>query len=168
MSDVLLVYYSRTGYTASVAREISGMTGWDCEELHDVHHRVGAWGFVRSLLDVVLGRHPAIEKPAKDPADYKLVVLAAPVWMGRLSSPIRTYIAQHRGGFKQVAYFCTYGGKGAEHAAEQCAKFLGKPLAATLAITDVEIEKSDYRTKLDQFLWQLRALGAKPDSSKVA
>jgi flavodoxin len=164
MNDVLFVYYSRTGYTASLAREIAGMTGWDTEELRYVHPRVGAWGFVRCLLDVLLGRHPPINKTVKDPADYKLVVLAAPVWMGKLSSPIRTYITQHRSAFKQVAYFCTYAGQGAEHAAEECAKLAGKSLAATMAITDGEIENADYRTKRNQFLWQMRTACTKQKS----
>jgi len=159
MKDVLLVYYSRTGYTASIARELASMAGWDSEEILDRHSRVGPWGFVRSLLDVLMGRHPAIRKTVKDPADYALVVLAAPVWMVRLSAPIRSYIAQHRNSFKNVAFFCTYGGQGAERAAEQCADFVGKQLLATLAITDVEIEKADYRAKLDKFLWQVRAAG---------
>ena len=159
MKDVLLVYYSRTGYTASVARELAAMAGWDSEEIRDRHSRVGPWGFMRSLLDVLLGRHPAIQKSNKDPADYALVVLAAPVWMVRLSAPIRSYIAQHRKDFRNAAFFCTYGGKGAERAAEQCASFIGKPLVATLGITDVEIEKADYRAKLDKFLWQVRAAG---------
>jgi flavodoxin len=159
MKDVLLVYYSRTGYTASIARELASMAGWDSEEILDRHNRVGPWGFARSLLDVLLGRHPAIQKSVKDPADYALVVLAAPVWMVRLSAPIRSYIAQHRKSFKNVAFLCTYGGQGAERAAEQCASFAGKQLVATLAITDVEIEKADYRAKLDKFLWQVRAAG---------
>ncbi|MGH8362646.1 MAG: flavodoxin family protein [Gammaproteobacteria bacterium] len=117
MGKILLVYYSRTGYTAAIARELADWGGWDVEQIQDRHSRRGGWGFLRSILDVMLGRHSAILPTSKNPADYAVVVLGAPVWMGRLSAPIRTYIAQHRRHFGSLAFFCTYGGKGAEHAA---------------------------------------------------
>lgn len=159
MSKALLVYYSRSGYTASLAKEIAGMTGWDVDEVRDVRSRVGAWGFVRSLFDVLLSRRPAIEPAAKKPESYDLVVLAAPVWMKKLAAPMRSYIVGHKGQFKALAFFCSFGGSGADNATQQVAALAGLPLKAALAVTDVEIDKADYRVKLDDFL---RNLGVPP------
>ncbi|MGH8293243.1 MAG: flavodoxin family protein [Gammaproteobacteria bacterium] len=159
MGKILLVYYSRTGYTAAIARELADWGGWDVEQIQDRHSRRGGWGFLRSILDVMLGRHSAILPTSKNPADYAVVVLGAPVWMGRLSAPIRTYIAQHRRHFGSLAFFCTYGGKGAEHAAQQCATLAGRAPAATLAITDTEIDLGRYWDKLGEFQQQVIQLG---------
>lgn len=159
MEKILLVYYSRTGYTAAIARDLADWGGWDVEQIRDRHSRVGGWGFLRSIIDVLLGRYPGILPTTKDPADYAVVVLGAPVWMGRLSAPIRTYIAQHRPHFRSLAFFCTYGGKGAERAAQQCAALAGRALAATLAITDTEIDLGRYWDKLGEFQQQVMRLG---------
>jgi flavodoxin len=156
MSKVLLVHYSRSGYTASLAGEIADMTGWDRDEIKDVSPRAGNWGAVRCIRDVLLHLRPAIKTGGKDPAAYDLVVLMAPVWMRRLAAPMRSYLRQHRGKFKQLAYACTYGGKGAERAAAEVATLSGKPLKAMLAVTSFELEQADYRSRLDEFLKRLR------------
>lgn len=158
MNRILLAYYSRSGHTAAIAQDLSNAGGWDSEQIHDRHSRLGGWGFVRSVLDIMLARHPPILLTARNPADYALVVLGAPVWMGRLSAPIRTYITQHRQYFSRIAFFCTYGGQGAERAARQCSALAGLPLAATLAITDTEIELGRYWDKLGEFQRQTAAL----------
>lgn len=160
MGKVLLAYYSRSGYTAAIAHELADASGWDVERIEDRRARTGSLGFVRSLLDVMLGRHPAIRPTLKDPADYALVVLGAPVWMRQLSAPIRTYIAAQHGRFRTIAFFCTCGGQGAERAARQVAEFAGCPLAATLAITDAEIDQARYWERLGAFQKQLAAIVA--------
>lgn len=152
MKRVLIVCYSRTGYTASLAGEMVSMTGWDLEEIKDVYPRAGGWGAVRCVLDAMLHRRPGIRSGGKDPSSYDLVVLAAPVWMERLAAPMRSYIVDHKGQFKSVAYACTYGGRGAENAGAIVAKLIGKPLKALLAVTSFELEQADYRRRLDEFL----------------
>lgn len=156
MTKALIACYSRSGYTRTLAEEMAGMTGWDLEEISDLHPRTGNWGFVRCLLDVLLHRRPEIRTTGKDPSAYDLVVLAAPVWARSLSAPMRSYIARHRPEFKAVAFACTYGGRGAENAARQVADLAGKPLKAVLAVTAEELDQADYRAKLDTFLGQLK------------
>ena len=156
MSKVLLVCYSRSGYTASLAGEMANMAGWDVEDIKDVHPRSGNWGAVRCVLDVLLHRSPGIRTGDKDPAAYDLVVLAAPVWMRKLAAPMRSYILKHQGKFRAVAYACTYGGSGADQAAAQVAALTGRPLTATLAVTSFEFEQADYRARLDAFLGRVK------------
>jgi len=157
MSKVLIACYSRSGYTASLAREIADMTGWDLEEIKDRRPRDGNWGFARCIRDVLLHLQPAIITGGKQPEDYDLVVLMAPVWMRRLAAPMRSYIARNRSGLKQVAFACTYGGNGAEWAAAQAAAIAHKPLKASFAVTSQELEQADYRRRLDEFLKNVKA-----------
>ena len=157
MSKTLLVFYSRSGYTASLAGEMADMAGWDVEEIKDVRPRTGSWGALRCVLDVMLHLSPGISTGGRDPGAYDLVVLAAPVWMRRLAAPMRSYILRNRGRFKAVAYACTYGGNGAERAGADVAALTGKPLKASLAVTSFEFEQADYRARLDAFLSRLKA-----------
>jgi len=157
MGKTLLVFYSRSGYTASLAGEMASMTGWDTEEIKDVRPRAGNWGAVRCVLDVLLRRRPEIRRTNKDPSAYDLVVLAAPVWMERLAAPMRSYLLEHKGKFRSVAYACTYGGRGAESAGATVAELSGRPLKALLAVTSFELEQADYRRRLDEFLKTVQA-----------
>lgn len=162
MKPGLIVCYSRTGYTASLAKEVAGMTGWDYLEIADLHPRDGNWGQLRCVWDVLLHRHPRIQLYDKQTQGYETVVLAAPVWLQSLASPMRSFIARHRGGFAAIAYLCTYGGRGADRAARQAAEMAGAPLVATLAVTSQELEQGDYRKRLDEFLKKLHAFRIGP------
>ena len=158
----MIVCYSRSGYTASLAKEVAAMTGWELLEVKDRHPRDGAWGQLRCALDVLLHRRPPIDCPDRPVQGYETIVLAAPVWLQSLAAPMRSFIARHRGHFAAVAYLCTYGGRGAEKAARQAAQLAGAPLVATLAVTSQELEQGDYRRRLDEFLKQLHAFHITP------
>ncbi|MGE5624516.1 MAG: flavodoxin family protein [Bacillota bacterium] len=156
MARGLIACYSRSGYTATLAQEMASLTGWDLETISDVQPRLGSWGFLRCILDVLFGRRPGIRTTGKDPGAYDLVVLMAPVWARRLSAPMCSYIARHRTEFKALAFACTYGGRGAENAAREAAAIAGKPLRAALGVTAQEIDQMNFRAKLDAFLSKLK------------
>lgn len=156
MSRVLLVCYSRSGYTESLAREIAGMTGWELDMITDRHSRDGNWGFLRCILEVLLHLRPGIRGGERDVSGYDLVVAAAPVWMRRLASPMRAYLTRQRGRIKELAFVCTYGGNGAEAAAAQAAAVADARLVGMLAVTSQELEQADYRARLDAFLTGLQ------------
>ncbi len=162
MKRGLIVCYSRSGYTASLAKEVAGMTGWELMEVRDLHPRDGTWGQFRCAWDVLWHRHPRIEVHDRPIEGYETVVLAAPVWLQSLAAPMRTFIARHKGHFSAVAYVCTYGGSGAEKAARQAAELAQAPLVATLAVTSQELEQGDYRKRLDDFLKKLHAFKITP------
>jgi flavodoxin len=162
MKRGLIVFYSRTGYTASLAKELASMSGWDLMEIKDRRPRDGIWGQLRCASDVLLHRRPAIQAYDRSVEGYETIVLAAPVWLQSLASPMRTFIARHRGHFAAVAHVCTYGGRGAEQAARQAAELADAPLVASLAVTSYELEQGDYRKRLDEFLKKLHAFEITP------
>jgi hypothetical protein len=51
--------------------------------------------------------HAKIAQTMHDAASYDVVVVGSPV-TGKMSSPIRTYIAQNKDRFISVAFFCTH------------------------------------------------------------
>ena len=109
MSDILCVYYSRTGHTKKAMEEIAAQLGAETVELHDGVERGGWKGFLRCGLDSVRKStqplaHFETEKPL---GDYRLVVLGTPIWAGRCASPMRTFLKRHGRELGTVAYVTT-------------------------------------------------------------
>ena len=157
MAKILLVYYSRTGITRLLAKDIARRCGCDVEEIREAGSRDGASGYVRSLIDVLSRRHPAIESWSKDPASYDLVVLGTPVWASDICSPLRSYLAGNRGKFKRIAAFCTMGGSGGDKALVQLAQQCEREPVAKLVLTQDEVEGGMYGVKAQVFVDQFAA-----------
>jgi flavodoxin len=88
----LVVYYSSDGYTRDAALELALQLDADMLEIQDLHPRKGFRGRVRSMVEAVFDI-PARTLPfSKDPFLYDLVVIGTPVWNGKVSSPIRTFL----------------------------------------------------------------------------
>lgn len=149
--NILLIYYSRTGFTKKVAEEL--VAKWKCnvEVIEDVKSRGGIFGYMRSGYEALHQKLPDIMPIQKDPSQYKLVVIGTPVWAGNIPSPVRTYLTKYRNKFKRIAFFCTYGGSGADKVFNDMAQLcVNKPIA-TMAITDNEIKKEEYKEKIHEY-----------------
>lgn len=109
MANILCVYYSRTGRTEKLMQEIA--TELDCElvKLEDGVKRGGPFGWLVSGLHAVSRKVPPVkELQTKMPLKkYDLVILGTPVWAGRCSAPIRSFLLQHGEELKRVAYLIT-------------------------------------------------------------
>jgi len=149
---ILLIYYSRTGFTKKVAEELA--TEWECnvEAIGDIKSRGGLFGYMRSAFEALYKKLPDIKSMQKDPSQYKLVVIGSPVWASNIPSPVRTYITKYRNKFKRVAFFCTFGGSGADKVFNDMAQLcVNKPIA-TMALTDNEIKKDLYKEKIKKYI----------------
>ena len=148
MRSCLVVCYSRTGLTARLGREIADSCGGDFELIREERDRSGPLGFLASIWDSIRHKQPAILEPTRDPGDYALVILGAPVWAGRVASPMRSYILAHCERFRRIGLFCTMGGRGGDAALAEMAALCGKTPLAQVAVTDAEIEHDSYHGRL--------------------
>ncbi|CAN7795308.1 flavodoxin [Caballeronia sp. LjRoot34] len=127
---VLVVYYSRSGVTARAAKALANRLGADLEEIVERCDRSGPLGFVGSVIDVLRELPARINNAKHDPFSYELVVIATPVWVHRVATPVRTWLTAYRARLPNVAFLCTFGGSGAEAALAQMADISGRsPLA---------------------------------------
>lgn len=152
MRRVLVVYFSRSGYTRKIAEEIASRCDADIEPIRDIRSRSGIFGYFRSAREAFKKRVIDIRPPTKNPSDYELIVLGTPVWAGNVSSPMRSYINAQRERFGQVAFFCTLGGSGASRVLGDMSALCVKRPVGTIAVTDAEIKKKSYAQKLDRFI----------------
>lgn len=101
----LIVYYSYTGNNALLARFLADRLGSDHFAIEESDKRTGFTIF----LDVFLKRAPDIKPLDKNLADYKSVILIAPLWAGKFASPMRTFLIKHGRELKKY-YFITFAG----------------------------------------------------------
>lgn len=153
----LVVWYSREGTTSTVATLIAKSLGADLDAIEEAASRRGAGGYFRSAIEAVAKGLPAI-RTQRDPRDYDLVVVGTPVWVGTLSSPVRSYLYAHRGHLGNAAFFAVMGGRGAEETLREMRFASGVDLAPTRAFTRAEVEAGRHGAKCERFARQLEAL----------
>src|SRR5512133_3383423 len=103
---VLVLHYSRTGRTRSIAEFLARALGADLEEIREPDRdRRGVPGFLRSGVEALLGASAEIEGPRRDPSAYDVAVIGGPVWLHRPASPVRTYLRRERDRLPHIALF---------------------------------------------------------------
>lgn len=120
MDSILVVCYSYSGVSRRAAQLLCSHHGWPLGEIRDTAPR-GTW---RCVLDSLLRRHPDIRYAGPDPADFRMVVLVAPVWVYRLAGPMRSFVARQKRALRRVAVVCTMGSGGASNAIAEVARLL--------------------------------------------
>ena len=113
MSDILCMYYSRSGNTKKAMEEIAESLGAELVELGDDVDRTGWKGWLRCGLDAMRRttaplREFQTEQPLKN---YRLVIIGTPVWAGRCSSIVRGFLKKHGKKIPHAAYVLTRKGE---------------------------------------------------------
>lgn len=140
----LVAYYSRTGYTEKLGQNIAEKLGADTEKIEDLENRHGIIKFLKACVDGYKGKKSDI-RYEKGSDEYDTLIIGTPVWAGKMTPAVRTYLEQND--FKEVAFFCTCG-KDKAKTFKDMEKICGKP-KATLAIKDQEVESSE--NEIEQF-----------------
>jgi len=130
MSDVLVVYYSRTGKTRMVAERLSKLLAADIEEITEKKDRSGALGFIGAGKDTLLKRGCELAH-APDPKQYRLVLIGMPIWAFQPPAPVRSYLQMVDLSGKTVCAFCTSDGSRGKRTFNALNGLLPAPLAAT-------------------------------------
>lgn len=135
--DIICVYYSRTGKTERVMREIAQALDCELAEVHDRVRRGGALGWMRCALDAMRKRTHAVNRPVmkRQLWEYKLVILGTPVWAGRCSSVIRALLKRRGFEMADVAYVITHGSEEPyREVFDQMDLYLKKPRIAEVSL----------------------------------
>lgn len=147
----LVAFYSMTGNTRRIANEVRDVTGAELEEIQELKPRHGFTGVLRALFDGVARRTPPILVTGRNPADYDLLVIGGPVWAGRMAAPVRSYAKRYGANARQVAFFCTEGGRGAETAFADLERLCQHSPSATLVVDAAHLPAADHHVDLSRF-----------------
>ena len=158
LSDVLCIYYSRTGNTKKAMEEVASELGAELTELHDTADRGGWRGFLRCGMDAVRkGLEPVSHFETERPLrEYRLVIIGTPVWAGRCSSVVRSFLKDYGGSLRWTAYVLTRGGENRhEEVYEQMDRYVPSPHAAAVSLRSDSV---GYHFWQEEFLRTVRAL----------
>ena len=113
---VLVLYYSQTGVTKTVAEELQTRLGADIEAVQAVVPYDGDFmaTIERSRQEMESGAFPDIEPLKVDVRDYDVVFLGFPIWFGTYATPIATLLNTTDFSGKKIVPFCTFGSGGLE------------------------------------------------------
>jgi flavodoxin len=167
MKKVLVAYYSRTGYTSAVAREIARACNADLESIRDIRGHGTGVGYLRSAFEAALHTSTNNRRVKNAPEEYELVIIGTPIWCWNISSPIRAYLETQREHFKRVAFFCTYGGSGKDKVLREMATLAGKPAVANMGVSDNEINQGAHHDKISSFISRLGGTSSVPPLRSV-
>lgn len=111
---VLVLYYSQTGTTESVAKEIQQQLGADIEaiELENPYEGDFNQTIARCQEEMAKGETPAVKPLKANIADYDIIMLGYPVWFGTYALPIAGLVKAQAFEGKKVVTFCTFGSGG--------------------------------------------------------
>lgn len=153
--NILVVFYSRTDTTKKAAGKISEKLNASLEELVDKKDRGGVVGWIMSGRDAVKKTLADIEDCEKKTENYDLVVIGTPVWVGTMSSAVRTFITNNKNKFKKIATFTTQGGDKDQRVFGDIKELAGIDPVAELKLTTKEVKNDDFETKVDEFVQKI-------------
>jgi len=136
----LIVYYSRTGTTALLARLISDEVDGDLMEIGDKKNREGLTGVARSIWGAFIERKPKITEIERDISEYDIVFIGTPLWAGNIAGPIRTFIIKYREELGRVAFFNTFGASKSQQIFDNMRELAGKRPEGVLSLRKKEVE----------------------------
>ena len=124
----LVLYFSETGTTKTVALELQKQLNADIESIEPVEPYSGNFQetIERGQREMQSGQLPQL-KPIKANIDsYDVIFLGYPIWFGTYAMPIATLVKEHEFAGKTIIPFCTFGSGGLNTSTEALKKALPK------------------------------------------
>jgi flavodoxin len=101
----LITYYSFSGNNECLAQELQKRLDGDIQKIIELKPRKS----IDILLDLIFKRKSQIEKSDFDLRQYDRSILIAPVWAGKIATPLRSFIELEQANFKEYLFItvCT-------------------------------------------------------------
>jgi flavodoxin len=122
----LIVYFTLTGHNKIISEELQKQLNAPVAELKLASERSGIWGFIVSGYENFFDKDAELQPFTTDLAPHNPIIICSPVWMGKLSSPARTFLKNPALKGKDVYIFASFNGHWAEEKeAEQVKNLTG-------------------------------------------
>lgn len=153
---ILIVYYSLSGTTRTVATTLAKELAADIEEIRCDRYRPTPWGAVRAAMDSWRGRLPAIAPLVHAPAGYGLVVLCGPIWAFHAATPVRAFLRQEASRLQGIAFLLTHGGSAAERSLHELEALAGKAPTIATVVREADVKAGRFSATVSAFADALR------------
>lgn len=134
---LLIVYFSWSGSSKTVAEEAHRIAGGDIVRLETVEPYPDSYDATveRSKREREANARPALKTALPDLDKYDTIVLTHAIWSGRMPMPVRTFLDAVDLSGKRVAHVTTHGGSGLGRSHDELAEL--EPKAVLLEPHDV-------------------------------
>ncbi len=151
----LIVYYSLEGNTRLVAQRLAEATGAELLELKPAKAyptgRISKFYF--GGKSAVMCEKPVLEPYSADVSQYGTVILGTPVWAGRCTPPLRSFLGAESLLGKRVAFFACAGGDSAGKTFELLEELSGcKPVRTELFVSPSSGKDAMFDEKLERLV----------------
>lgn len=111
---VLTAYYSHSGNTRTVARQIQQLAGGDLFEIEPVEAYPEEYRAVveQAKKEIADGFRPALRGLPQDVAQYDVIFIGSPCWWATIAPPVAAFLASCDLAGKTVVPFMTHEGSG--------------------------------------------------------
>jgi hypothetical protein len=103
---MLVLYYSKTGNNRIVAEETAKRLHADLEEIKP--EKTLTMG--RIILDMMFSRKPKLCPLKHRVSSYDQIILLGPIWMGKIASPVYSFIKRYRSELSKLSFLSMAGG----------------------------------------------------------
>lgn len=124
----LILYYSQTGTTKTVAEELKQQLGADIEAIEAVEAYDGNFQetIQRCQREMQESKTSALKPLKSRLSDYDVIFLGYPIWFGTYAMPVTTLVKDNDFAGKTIVPFCTFGSGGLNTSSDALAKALPK------------------------------------------
>lgn len=116
-AKTLVAYFTLTGNTENAAKIIATETGADLYQIKLVTPYPSEYKArtERAKKELDEGILPPIQPIPENISEYDVIFVGSPIWLGTISTPVRTFLASGALKGKNVIPFVTHGGGGADN-----------------------------------------------------
>ena len=143
---ILIAYFSHTGNTHKIAKQIHTNVGGDLIEIETIdeypvdHSEV----LEQARKEINAGYKPALKTRIENIGEYSVVFLGYPNWWSTIATPVSAFLTEYDLSGKTIAPFCTHGSGGLARTVETIKKLCpdSKVLDA-LGITNSRVNEAE-------------------------
>ena len=123
-NNVLVVYFSRTGTTKTVAEQIQKEVDGDIFEIEIVNSYPEEYRATtdQAKKELAEGYLPPLKRKAENLDEYDTIFLGYPIWWGTMPMPVYTFLNENNLSGKKIIPFATHQGSGLGRSISDLAK----------------------------------------------
>ena len=125
---ILVVYYSLSGNTEEIAKQIQTLTGGDIFRIETIQPYPDDYNRTTEVAkeEINMGSGRAIKEKVQNIKDYDIIFIGSPNWWSTIAPPVTTFLKEHDLAGKTVIPFITHGGGGKANCLNDAAKLCPK------------------------------------------
>ena len=155
---ILIVYFSHTGNTRKIAKQVHTNIGGDLIEIETIdkypadHNEI----LEQARKEIDAGYKPALKTKIESISEYTVFFLGYPNWWGTIPTPVSAFLAEYDLSGKIIAPFCTHGSGGLARTVETINKMCPDskvldPLGiGSSRVDEAESEVSEWLSRIDE------------------